>query len=206
MNMLTGESFGVPSSQVFYSGNVEAVGLTAPKAIFAGGETGRTNGEWKMVNRPMNLFGMTINNPVLEWVETPAAGFATMGSGVAMGSGFGSMDGGVAMSSGGAVVGVARLAKTAMTKKSEEGVLIPGSIQQLGTGNVFNRSCPPGSTSIGATSEGETCKYPDEWETCGEGEMDTGIFCQVPMRFENGNMTGGNVRAKQFKVGKVFTA
>lgn len=185
MNMLTGESFGVPSSQVFYSGNVEAVGLTAPTAIFAGGETGRTNGEWKMVNRPMNIFGMTINNPVLEWVEnTPSAGFA---------------------STGGAVVGVARLAKT-MAKKSEEGVLIPGSIQQLGTGNVFSRSCPAGSTSIGATSEGETCKYPDEWESCGAGEMDTGMFCQTPITFANGTVSGGNLRAKQFKVGKVFTA
>lgn len=161
--MLTGD-FGMPSGQMFFSQNVAKVGMEAPQAIFPNGETGKTNGEWKLVNKPINMgiFG-NIDNYVMEWVDTkPAVGVA-----MAVGSGV-------------------------------EGVLVQESIKQVATGNIFTNQCPAGTTDFGVS-----CKYPDEWESCNADETDSGMLCQTPITINNGIFSGGNVRAKQFRVGKI---
>lgn len=165
MNMLTGFS-GNANEQIFF-GTATAIGgggyeaqmevMGPPPQLFPGGQTGLNQGEWKMVDRPLNMgfFGM-VSNPVLEFVPSgPQA--------------------------------VARVAKQmAVSKKAsasvEEGVFMPDSIQAVGFGNVFNKPCPAGSTDMGAV-----CQFPEQWEECGSGEVDTGLMCQSGGTFDNSN-------------------
>jgi len=126
MNMLTGVS-GNANEQIFY-GNAAVAGVEgslgkveATAQIFPGGQSGVNEGEWKLVNKPINIGFMNIDNWVLEFVPSGTKFVGQMAK---------KADAGIS--------GV-------------EGVLMAPSIQAVGTGNVFNQPCPAGSIDDGIT-------------------------------------------------------
>jgi hypothetical protein len=168
MNMLTGFS-GNANEQVFYS-NAGILGMEgslgekmqATAQIFPGGQSGFNEGEWKMVNRPIDMGFFKVDNFVLEFVPSGTK-----------------FVGGLARKSQEGVQGI-------------EGVFMPGSIQAVGTGNVFtNKSCPAGSID-----EGLVCKFPERWEECEYGEVDMGFTCQSGDKFRQKKMIPSKIMPK----------
>jgi len=170
MNMLTGVS-GNANEQMFYGKLAAPVAQT--EQIFPGGQTGLQDGEWKMVNKPIQMgFLGNIDNWVLEFVPSGTKAVAKQAKSLEKG-----------------VDGV-------------EGVFMPGSIQAVGTANVFNKSCPAGSVD-----DGLFCRFPDQWEECGAGEQDTGMMCQSGGQFDGGfppKFTPLNIRTKKLYPGKII--
>jgi hypothetical protein len=164
MNMLTGFSGNANEQSFFGSASISKDGkyeaIMETQQIFPNGQTGLNEGEWVMVNKPIDMGFFKMDNFVLEFVPSGKKAVAQLGR------------------------------KPEEGVQGMEGVFMPGSIQAVGTGNVFvNKSCPPGSTD-----DGLFCKFPDKWESCDFGEVDTGLTCQ----------SGDKFRQKKYVVGKIM--
>ena len=180
MNMLTGVS-GNANEQMFY-GNAGVLGVggslgkvEATAQIFPGGQMGYNEGEWKMVNRPINMGLFQIDNWVLEFEPSGTKSVAKKSA----------MD--KIASSG--VDGV-------------EGVLMAPSIQAVGVGNVFTKPCPAGSVDDGLVcrfpDQWEECGAgeQDTGMMCQSGGQFDGGF---PPKF-----TPLNIRTKKLYPGKII--